>query len=164
MTIYFCDIESSTALNAKLGDATWLAMLGEHNAIVERETARQGGTVVKNLGDGFMAVFGSASAAVRASIEIQRVFAAWNESAEHTMRMRIGLHTGEPVRQGADFFGSDVNFASRVASAADGDEIVVSSLLRELVEPSGEFAFESREPVALKGLDGEHVLHAVGWR
>ena len=54
--------------------------------------------------------------------------------------------------------------ASRVASQASGDEVLVSDLLHELVEPSGEFAFESREPVALRGLDGEHVLHQVGWR
>ena len=56
-----------------------------------------------------------------------------------------------------------VAMASYVASQASGGEVLVSDLLHELVEPSGEFAFESREPVALRGLDGEHVLHQVGW-
>ncbi len=64
------------------------------------------------------------------------------------MRMRIGLHTGEPVRDADDFFGN---------------EILVSSLLRELVASSGEFTLDAREPVTLKGLDGEHVTYAVGW-
>ncbi len=53
--------------------------------------------------------------------------------------------------------------ASRVADQAQGGEVLVSSLLRELVASSGEFALEAREPVALKGLDGEHVTYAVGW-
>ncbi len=75
----------------------------------------------------------------------------------------MGLHVGEVVKEGEDFYGQHVAMASRVASQATGGEVLVSSLLRELVEPSGEFAFESREPVALKGLDGGHVLHAVGW-
>ena len=54
--------------------------------------------------------------------------------------MRIGLHTGEPVRQADGFFGIDVNYAARVASAAGADEIVVSSLLHDLVESGDECA------------------------
>ncbi len=83
------------------------------------------------------------------------------------MRMRIGLHTGEPVREGgdddADFYGTHVVMASRIASQASGGEVLVSALLRELVAASGEFTLEAREPVALKGLDGEHVTYAVRW-
>jgi class 3 adenylate cyclase len=163
VTIYFCDIVDSTPLNLRLGDEAWLEMLRSHNAVVEREVEAHGGAVVKSMGDGFMAIFPSARGAVRASIAIQREFASRNETAETPMRMRIGLHTGEPVRDADDFFGNDVNYAARVASAAAGDEILVSSLLHALVASSGEFALEARRPVALKGLEGEHVLHAVGW-
>ncbi len=73
-------------------------------------------------------------------------------------------HVGEVVKEGDDFNGRHVAMAECVASHTSGGEALVSSLLRELVEPSCEFAFESRAPVALKGFDGEHVQHAVGWR
>ncbi len=75
----------------------------------------------------------------------------------------MGLHVGEVVKEGEDFYGRHVAMAARVASQASGGEVLVSSLLRELVAASGEFTLEAREPVALKGLDGEHVLHVVGW-
>lgn len=76
----------------------------------------------------------------------------------------MGLHTGEPVRQGNDFFGTHVVLASRIAGQAKGGEVLVSGLLRELVASSGEFAFEARAPVALKGLAGDHTLHALLWQ
>ncbi len=69
----------------------------------------------------------------------------------------------ERVRLPDDFYGAHVVLAARICSQADGGEILVSSLLRELVASSGEFELAAREPVALKGLDGEHVTYAVGW-
>lgn len=63
------------------------------------------------------------------------------------------------VKESEDCCGQHVVIASRASNV----EVLVSDLLRQLVEASDEFAFESREPMALKGLDGEHVLHAVGW-
>jgi class 3 adenylate cyclase len=77
--------------------------------------------------------------------------------------VRIGLHTGELVHEAADFYGRHVNFAARVASKAGAREILVSSLLRDVVEPSGEFTFEARKPEALKGFTGKHTLHVVPW-
>ena len=71
------------------------------------------------------------------------------------------LHTGEPVREGsdgaADFYGTHVVMASRIASRASGGEVLVSALLHELVASSGEFTLEARPPAVLRGLDGEHV-------
>ncbi len=85
----------------------------------------------------------------------------------HPIRVRVGLHTGEPVREGsddaADFYGTHVVMASRIASRAAGGEVLVSALMRELVASSGEFTLEARPPAALKGLEGEHVTYAVGW-
>ena len=59
--------------------------------------------------------------------------------------------------------GTHVVMALRISSAAQGGEVLISSLLHELVASSGEFALAAREPVALKGLDGEYVTYAVGW-
>ena len=118
-------------------------------------------------GDAFMVAFQSARDALRCAIDVQRAFASRNEGAERRVRVRIGLHTGEPVREGADdaadFYGTHVVMASRIASLAAGGEVLVSALMHELVASSGEFTLEARPPAVLKCLDGEHVTYAVGW-
>ena len=78
--------------------------------------------------------------------------------------MRIGLHTGEPVREADDFYGKSVVLAARIAGEAGGSEILVSSLVRDLTESSGEFEFEAPTDTELKGLSGMHRLTAVRWR
>ena len=171
VTILFSDIEGSTALNSRLGDARFMELLREHNAIMRRAIAEHGGFEVKTEGDGFMIAFGSSRDGLRFAIAAQQALDARNASLDASddsvtpVRVRMGLHVGEVVREDtderADFYGQHVAMAARVGSQASGGEVLVSSLLRELVEPSGEFAFESREPVFLKGLDGEHVLHRV---
>ena len=75
--------------------------------------------------------------------------------------MRIGLHTGEAIKEGEDFFGKSVILAARIASQARGEQILVSSLLKALVESSGEFAFEEGQEVELKGLAGSHQVFEV---
>lgn len=164
VTIFFSDIEGSTSLNERLGDAAWTDVLREHNEVVRRERGLHGGYEVKTIGDAFMLAFRSARDALRCAIRIQHALERRSRVAKVPVRVRIGLHTGEFVREANDFFGRHVNFAARVASKASGGEILVSSLLRELVEPSGEFAFGARRTVALKGLKGKHRLHAVMWR
>ena len=82
------------------------------------------------------------------------------ELAQH-IRVSIGLHVGELVREGRDFYGSHVNYAARVASAAEAGEVVVSSLLREVLAPHREFTFSALPTRALKGFEGEHQLYAA---
>ncbi|MEZ4494208.1 MAG: protein kinase [Dehalococcoidia bacterium] len=164
VTLMFSDIVDSTALNERLGDTAWMAILREHSAIVEREVAAHHGHVVKSMGDGFMVAFQSARDGLRCAIALQRAFTARNDSADQPIEARIGLHTGEAVRDHGDFFGKHVNLAARIGASAGGGEIVVSSLLAQLVEPSGEFALKAREARSFKGLEGEHLTYGVGWR
>jgi class 3 adenylate cyclase len=140
-----------------------MALLREHGAIVEREVAARRGHVVKSMGDGFMVAFPSARDGLRCAIALQRAFTARNDSAEQPIEARIGLHTGEVVHDRGDFFGKHVNLAARIGASASGGEILVSSLLAQLVEPSGEFRLEARAARAFKGLEGEHVTYVVGW-
>ena len=77
--------------------------------------------------------------------------------------MRIGLHTGEAIKEGADFLGKHVNLAARVASQAQGGEILASSLLKELTESAGEFTFGDGRKAELKGLKGRHRVFEVKW-
>ena len=80
------------------------------------------------------------------------------------IRVRIGLHTGEAIKEGDDFFGKHVNLAARVAGQAAGGEILVSSLLKELTESADEFAFGEGRAVGLKGISGKHRLFEVQWQ
>jgi class 3 adenylate cyclase len=79
------------------------------------------------------------------------------------LRLRIGLHTGEATQEADDFFGKAVVLAARIAAEARGSEILVSSLVRELTESTGEFAFEAPTETELKGLSGMYRLSAVRW-
>lgn len=161
VTILFSDIEDSTALNAKMGDARWMQVLREHNRIVRREVRANHGFEVKTIGDAFMVAFQSAKQAAQCGIGIQAAFWKRNQTADCPIRVRVGLHTGELVREEDDFYGRHVNFAARVASQAAAGEVLVSSLFRDVVEPSGEFRFESRGKRALKGFAGKHQVFAV---
>ncbi len=77
------------------------------------------------------------------------------------MRVRIGLHAGEPVREGNDFHGKSAIFASRIAGEATGGEILVSALLHELTESAGDIRFGAGREVELKGLAGTHQVYPV---
>jgi class 3 adenylate cyclase len=78
------------------------------------------------------------------------------------VKVRIGLHAGEMIREGDDFYGKNVIMASRVAGRAAGGEILVSSLLRSLVESSVDAAtFAPPQEVELKGLAGNHTVYRV---
>jgi class 3 adenylate cyclase len=164
VTILFSDIEGSTAMTERLGDRRWLEVLREHNSIVRAHVGEHGGFEVKSQGDGFMVAFSSARRALDCAIAIQRAFATQvEEQADEAVRVRIGMHTGEAIRERDDFFGRNVILAARIAAQADGGEILVSSLLKELAESSGDIAFGEAREVALKGLSGTYWLHAVDW-
>ena len=79
------------------------------------------------------------------------------------IRVRMGLHTGEAVRDGDDFFGKHVNLAARIAGKAEGGEILASSLLKELTASAGDIAFSEGREVELKGLTGSHHVFLVAW-
>jgi class 3 adenylate cyclase len=140
-------------------------MLSVHDRIIREEVAKAGGTVVKNRGDGFMLAFPSARQALGAAIGAQRALSAQHsESVGSTpIRVRIGVHTGEVVRQSGDFFGRHVNYASRIADQASGGEILVSELTKALVQGSPEFHFASERTVSLKGFPGKHSMFRLEW-
>jgi class 3 adenylate cyclase len=162
VTVLFTDIEGSTQLTEALGDAEWIPVLRAHNALVREQVAAHSGIEVKSQGDGFMLAFASAENALGCAIEIQRALIRAPADG-HRLRVRIGLHTGEPIREEDDFYGKDVVLAARIAAEARGGEILVSQLVRELTERSGRFSFTDPTDVELKGLYGMHSLSAVRW-
>jgi class 3 adenylate cyclase len=163
VTVLFTDIEGSTKLTEALGDDEWLRVLRGHNAIVRDQVAAYSGFEVKSQGDGFMLVFASPLDALTCAIGIQRTLMR-SPSIGYRLRVRIGLHTGEPIREADDFYGNAVNLAARIAAEARGGEILVSALVRQQTEPSGEFTFGDPTDVELKGLSGMHRLSSVRWQ
>lgn len=163
VTLLFSDIEGSTEKTEKLGDRRWLEVLTEHNAIVREQLAAHGGFEVKADGDGFMLAFQSARSAIQCAIETQRAFATRNESSAEPFRVRMGLHTGEVIKVGDDFFGKHVILAARVAAAARGGEILVSALLKDLTSSSDEIEFGEARDLELKGLAGTQRAFLIVW-
>jgi class 3 adenylate cyclase len=164
VTIMFSDIEDSTVLTERLGDQVWQELLRKHNTLIREQVRAHGGFEVKTMGDGFMVAFQSALRGLQCAIAIQRAFAEHNASDGEHVRVRIGLHAGEAVREADDFYGKNVILASRVAGKAVGGEILVSSLLRQLVESSTDASlFSEPRQVELKGLAGTHTVFSIGW-
>ena len=162
VTIMFSDIEGFTSMCERLGDYKANELLRDHYRLVRDEIAQHGGFEVKVHGDGFMIAFSSASRALRCAQAIQRAQHKWNaENPAEPLRVRMGLHTGEAIRDADDFLGTTVNLASRIADAARGDEILVSGLLRELCISSGEFEFDRGTEVELKGISQPHRVYLV---
>jgi class 3 adenylate cyclase len=157
VTLLFTDIEGSTERNQDLGDREWMGILRHHHDLIREQVAANQGFEVKSMGDGFMIAFSSARRALRCALDIQHAIA---KETELDVRVRADLHAGEAVRDGDDFYGATVNMAARVAGAADGGEILVSSLVRALVESSGEFSFEPPRQAELN-IPGTQQLHPV---
>ena len=172
VTILFTDVEGSTALTDRLGDAGAREVMREHERITREALNAHGGSEVKTMGDGFMASFGSATKALECAAAIQKAFAEPETAvgARHDaplrpkdgIRVRIGLNAGEPIAEDDDLFGTSVIVAARIASQAQGGEILVSDVVRQLVAGKN-FLFNDRGEHALKGFEDPVRLWEVRW-
>jgi eukaryotic-like serine/threonine-protein kinase len=162
VTILFSDIEGSTQLNERLGDVQWLELLREHHAIVREQVHEHGGFEVKAQGDGFMIAFPSARRAVQCARSIQgAIDSQLGDHAYAPIRLRIGLHTGEAIREERDFYGRNIVLAARITDQARGGEILASSVVKQLTESAGDLRFEDAREVELDGLAGTHTVYRV---
>jgi len=162
VTILFTDMEGSTTLTQRLGDAKAQEVLRSHNRIVRDALKAHSGSEIKHTGDGIMASFASASRALECAIAMQRAFAAHNESAEQPIRVRIGLNAGEPVAEEEDLFGTAVQLAARICAQAEPGEILAPIVVRELAAGKG-FLLADRGDVALRGFEDPVRLYEVRW-
>jgi class 3 adenylate cyclase len=166
-TILFTDVEGSTAMTQRLGDAKAREVMREHERITRECLRAHGGSEVKTMGDGFMASFGSAVKALECAVAVQKAFAEHSAGGE-AIRVRIGLNAGEPIAEDdpdgrGDLFGTAVIRAARIAALAQGGEVLVANVVRELAEGKG-FMFGDRGEVALRGFDDPVRLFEVKWR
>jgi class 3 adenylate cyclase/alpha-beta hydrolase superfamily lysophospholipase len=163
-TILFTDVEGSTALTERLGDAKAQELLRTHNSIVRDALKSHGGSQIKHTGDGIMASFPFASRALECAVGIQRAFAAHNqENPDTPIRVRMGLNAGEPVAEDDDLFGTAVQVAARICAHAEPCQILASNVVQELAAGKG-FAFSDQGEAALKGLEKPVHLYEVRWQ
>jgi class 3 adenylate cyclase len=164
ITILITDIEGSSRMAEDIGDRRWIEVLRRHNEVVRRCVINHGGSEVKSQGDGFMVAFQSARRAVLCAISIQRAMEDYRKAhPDEDLQVRIGLHTGEVIREADDVFGKNVIMAARIASEAKGGEILVSSLVKELTDSGGDLGFDGERDVALKGITRPCRIYNVEW-
>ena len=163
-TVLFTDIEGSTALTQRLGDARAQEVLRIHNTIVRDALKAHSGSETKHTGDGIMASFASASRALECAIDIQRGFAQHSESnPDMPVRVRIGLNAGEPVAEEEDLFGTAVQLAARVCAHAEPGQVLLPEGVRHLVAGK-RFLFADIGEIALRGFEDPVRLFEVRWR
>lgn len=153
-TVVFTDIVDSTKLASELGDRRWRELLDVHDSTSARMVDMGGGRIVKQTGDGMLAMFTGPGPAIRSAVALREAL------APDGIRIRVGIHTGEVEVRGDDVGGIAVHIAARVMSEAGPDEIIVSSSIPPLVVGS-ELVFVDRGPRELKGVPGEWRVLAV---
>lgn len=160
--IMFTDLVDSTAMTARLGDARAVEMVRAHDAMVRRALKDAGGREVKHTGDGIMASFDAVPASAACARSIQRAFEAFNLASREKLRVRIGLHAGEPIEDSNDLFGATIQMAARICQAAKPDAILVSALVKDLLADRFDVTDLGRQ--ALKGFSEPAQLYEIAWR
>lgn len=156
-TILFTDIEQHGDLLRRLGDSRGRTLLREHERITREALRAHGGSEVKSMGDGFLASFGSAQRALECAITLQKALqeealGAGSDELPNGLRVRVGINAGEPIAEDDDLFGTAVITAARIAALAEGGEVLVANVVRELVAGKG-FLFNDRGEQPLRGLE-----------
>jgi predicted ATPase/class 3 adenylate cyclase len=132
VTLLFSDIEGSTVLLGRLGDAYSEALDGQRR-VLRTAWAEHGGTELGTEGDSFFVVFPTAGAAVEAAVQAQRELADYPWPGGERLRVRMGIHSGTPKVHDGGYVGMDVHRAARITAAAHGGQVVVSSVTAELI-------------------------------
>ncbi|MDO8611764.1 MAG: adenylate/guanylate cyclase domain-containing protein [Dehalococcoidia bacterium] len=177
LTILFTDMEGSTTLTQRLGDAAAQELLRTHNAIIRDALRAHGGAEIKHTGDGVMASFSTASKALECAVAIQQAFRERNAAVGAALAppqgaasgaptplepllVRIGLNAGEPVAEDQDLFGAAVQLAARVCARAEPGQVLAANVVRELAMGKG-FLFADMGEVVLRGFEDPVRLYEV---
>ncbi|MEK9137246.1 MAG: adenylate/guanylate cyclase domain-containing protein, partial [Bacteroidota bacterium] len=131
ITFLFSDIEGSTQLLHRLGER-YATVLADQQRLLREAFQQWGGREIDTAGDGFFVAFDSAKRAVAAAVTAQRAVAAHTWPGGVSVKVRMGLHTGEPAAVGSGYVGIDVHRASRICSSGYGGQILLSQTTREL--------------------------------
>ena len=160
----FSDIEGSTALLNRLGDR-YAEALSAQRALMRAAFSAHRGQEMGTEGDSFFVVFASAADAVRCCVAAQRSLAGYRWPGDLPVRVRMGLHAGEPARHEDDYVGMDVHRAARIAAAAHGGQVVMSQVTWHLAQPglAGEVSVRDLGVHRLKDIEApERIVQLAG--
>jgi class 3 adenylate cyclase/streptogramin lyase len=161
VTFLFSDVEGSTRLQHTLGDR-YQQVVETHRVILESAFAEHGGTVVDRQTESFFCAFPRAQAAVAAAAAAQRALAAQEWPGDATVRVRMGIHAGEPELAGDRYVGLAVSRAARICAAAHGGQVLLSSSARALLADEQRISLLGLGPHRLKDFpDPEPLFQLV---
>jgi adenylate cyclase len=160
VAILFLDLVGFSAWALQAGDEAAVTLLRDFGRITDGAVVERGGRVVKRLGDGAMAVFADAGAAVEAARHACREVATMDVDG-YEPALRAGLHVGRPRHLGGDYLGVAVNVAARVAEAAKAGEVLISATARDRLPPDA-YRLRKRRRFKAKGAPDDLAVYAVG--
>ncbi len=164
LAVLFTDLVGSTELMVRLGDAAFDELRGEHFARLREVVAAHGGSEVKNTGDGVMATFPSAVAALAAAAAAQETTEHQARSAPGPMSLRVGLAIGEVAFEDGDVFGTPVVEAARLVAAAGSGQILATALVRTMAGSRAPTRFTDLGRLELKGLPQPVPVCQADWK
>lgn len=163
MAVLFTDIVGSTAYFEQRGDVEGLALVHRHNELLFPLVEAWRGRIVKTIGDAIMAVYDDVASAVASAVSMQQTLAADARAGHEAIRIRIGLHVGQVLKDRDDVFGDTVNVAARVNSACAPDEVLVTDAVVAALPEGHPFVTAPRPGVAAKGKAAPVPAFAVIW-
>ena len=163
-TILFTDVVGSTELSQRLSPEEADGVRRGHFSILRQATAEAGGTEIKNLGDGLMVMFTSASAALACGVAMEQRVDQDNRDREHSVGLRVGLSGGEVTREDDDCFGDPVVEAARLCALCEGGQVLATDWVRLTAGRRGHHDYRSLGELTLKGLTDPIQAFEVAWQ
>lgn len=160
--IVFVDIADFMTFTARRGDVAAVELLSSFDELIGRSIVPLRGECVKSLGDGFLLAFPSASQAVGGAVAITAAVERLNQGRSEAMMVRIAVHAGEPLVEGDDLLGHDVNLTARLLDHCAPGDIIVSEAARDLAARRlKKISFTKTRKIKIKGLTSRVVVATV---
>ncbi len=163
VSMLITDLVGSTAMADRIGPAAAETLRTEHFGLLRGALERTDGREVKNLGDGLMVVFESASQSLLCAVEMQQAIEARNRRAENQLGVRIGVSLGDAAVKEGDFFGWPAIEATRLCAEAEGGQIIVNALVRQVAGARADDRFRSLGGLELKGMSEPLQAFELQW-
>ncbi|MCW3019156.1 MAG: family transcriptional regulator, partial [Solirubrobacterales bacterium] len=163
VVVLMTDLVDSTAIADRIGPVAAEQLRTEHFGLLRGALERTTGREVKNLGDGLMVVFDSASQSLSCAVQMQQAVEARNRRAEEQLGVRIGVSLGDATIEEGDFFGWPAVEATRLCGAAAGGQIVLSALVHQVAGARADARFRSLGALELKGISEPLQAFELRW-
>ncbi len=163
VAVLMTDLVGSTAMADRVGPQAAEELRTEHFALLRGALERTGGSEVKNLGDGLMVVFDSAVQSLACAVAMQRAIEVRNRRAAEQLGVRIGVSLGEATAEDGDYFGEPVVESARLCARAEGGQIILNSLVRQLAGSRDGHSFKPLGGLELKGISGSVEAFELQW-